>query len=797
MTEVVRFLAVGLLLGSVSCVQDKANPCPTPPAGRPAAAQKPLRPRKIYAHHMGCYPVAAKATAYMRLAEAHKVRHDGNGQFDAIGDRWRNWPLAPEGTNLTVEQSADLDIRRALRGGIDGFAMDAWAGGGGAREVFDAMFKLAEEKDYPFEITICIDCSCLPGDKGSLQAAVDAIRYVLNKHGKSPKLARRNGKPLIFTYQGIWEGLNYATETARKDPSWRDKDANGNSRDLRCTPEGWELIGQGYDEIRRRIGQPLFIHFGMGAFFHGLPGQSIGKDMPVQAATVMARHVQAVGEFIGGGPMYDRMARAVQAAGAEWSEPMWFQYENIGWGNNHLSMGADILRDRWKRARENGSTLIQFITWNDYTENTCLAPAYETRYAILDLNAYFVKWWKTGAQPVPDHDRMYLLYRKYPKGVRIFPFKPRQPDAGGMLEVLTILPKPAHIRLPGRGAEYDAPAGMSWKQFPLSAGPVVAEIVRKGHVDARLESPEPITDRPFREQNGMTCYSTEFMRHWKADFGDAKPWLHGEYADADHNGLPNWFEMYWFGKFLDYSTATGHDPNALTPSGKALRQAYLDRTDPTVKPIPYSEIPTQGLLAWYRADKGIVADANGRISQWQDQSPNKLNQEAKTETQRPRLLEKSPPSPDGLWNGLPVVEFDGVQNSLICPLPKKDFSSMTVIAVFAAKAREQVFRAQEGINNRLISIPTNHRADYEGGIALGVSTIYYPSGDVAVATRKQFAPGGRPVFIGVGSSIDGRKPSNRAWFFKGKVGEILVYSPALTEAETRKVVSILKARYKM
>ena len=69
----------------------------------------------------------------------------------------------------------------------------------------------------------------------------------------------------------------------------------------------------------------------------------------------------------------------------------------------------------------------------------------------------------------PDHDRVYLSYRKYPKGAKIFPFKPKQADAGGMLEVLTILPKPAQIRLPGRNAEYDAPAGMFWRAVPLEA----------------------------------------------------------------------------------------------------------------------------------------------------------------------------------------------------------------------------------------------------------------------------------------------------------------------------------------
>jgi hypothetical protein len=168
-------------------------------AGDLAARPAEDRPKKIYAHCMACYPVAAMATACQRANDAHRIRHDGTGQFDAIGDRWRNWPLVPDGMRLTLEANADLEIRRALRGGIDGFFVDAWAGGDNARKVFDALFQVAEAKDYPFEISICIDNSCLPG-ADPLQATAAAIRDVLNKHGKSPKLARRDGKPLVAGY---------------------------------------------------------------------------------------------------------------------------------------------------------------------------------------------------------------------------------------------------------------------------------------------------------------------------------------------------------------------------------------------------------------------------------------------------------------------------------------------------------------------------------------------------------------------------------------------------------------------
>ena len=543
--------------------------------------------KTIYAHYMGCYPVAAAATAHHRANDAHKIRHDGAGQFDAIGDRWRNWPLVPDGMRVSLEESADLEIRRALRGGIDGFAIDAWAGGDGAKQVLDALFKVAEEKNYPFSITICLDPAI--GDNNALAAA---IKYVLDKHGTSPKLARRNGKPLIFGYMSSFIGFRHGAEILKQQPEFAGIDVKELTKNpkLRMNPAGWQIMADGLLDIQKKVGTDIYFHYCMSAFFHQVPNGTWSQDDIVRAAGFMGARFGAVGEFLGGGTTHDKMAAAVKAAGAEWSEPMFFQYENIGWGGNRIGKGLDIFRDRWQHARDNGSTLIQFVTWNDYTENTCLAPAYETRYTILDLNAYFVQWWKTGKEPVTDHDKIYLIYRKYPHGAKIYPFKPKQPDAETVLEVLTILTKPATIRLPGRDAEWQAPAGMSWKQFPATPGPVVAELLRSDwmflpKVELRLESPEPITDHPYREQNSMTCFSTEFMRNWQADFGDAKPLLRGEYADDDGDGLPNWFEMYWFGKFLDYSTATVADPNAdPDKDGKTNLQEYLDRTDPTKAP---------------------------------------------------------------------------------------------------------------------------------------------------------------------------------------------------------------------
>ncbi len=546
-----------------------------------ADGTKPQREKKIYAHYMGCYPVGAAATAYHRMNDAQKVRHDGKGQHDPYGDRWRNWPLVPDRMNVSLEQSADLEIRRALRGGIDGFAMDAFAGGEGAKAMLDALFKVAEQKNYPFEVTLCLDAGIQDN-----HGVAGCIKYLLDRHGTSPKLARRDGKPLIFGYLSSFIGFRHGAEVLKQRPEFAEAKREHLYTDpnLRLTEAGWQIMADGLLDMQKQVGTDLYLHWCMSAFFHQMPNNKWNQDDLVRAAGFMGKRFGAVGEFLGGGETHDRMAAAVKAAGADWSEPMFFQYENIGWGGNRISTGLDILRDRWKHARDNGSTLIQFVTWNDYTENTCLAPAYETRYTILDLNRYFVQWWKTDKEPVPEHDQIYLVYRKYPKGAKFYPFKPKRDDAGGVIEVLTLLPTSARMRLVGRDAAWDAPAGMSHKQFPITPGPLIAELLRDGKVVTRLEAPEPITDRPFREQNGMTCFSTEFERHWKADFGNTKPLLRGEYADDDGDGLPNWFEMYWFGKFLDYSTATAAKPDADPDGdGRTNLQEYLDQTDPTTQ----------------------------------------------------------------------------------------------------------------------------------------------------------------------------------------------------------------------
>ena len=226
----------------------------------------------------------------------------------------------------------------------------------------------------------------------------------------------------------------------------------------------------------------------------------------------------------------------------------------------------------------------------------------------------------------------------------------------------------------------------------------------------------------------MTCYSTEYERHWKADFGETRPFVWSEYGDIDHDGLPNWFEMYWFGKFGDMSTAAVADPKTIAPAGRRCCRSTLTRLTPqeAYSVCGASQVQPAGVVP---GGPGSGCRRPRPGFHLRDQSGNDLDLAAARDQFKPHLVKNA-------WHGRPVIQFDGVQNSLLCRMPEGKRESIMVIAARSAPAEDQVNRIQEGHGNRLVSIPTTTKADYMGGVAIVVDNIGWWKGDVAVATCK-------------------------------------------------------------
>nr|MBA3684207.1 hypothetical protein [Planctomycetota bacterium] len=580
----------------------------------------PKRPRKIYGHFMGCFCAGASAIQWhatsglgtMDCPEDVQVRERiqapggewsmqsplGAWARNSVGGTYRNFALAPYVQNpaLTIEQAAEIEIRRAIRIGMDGFTFDAWAGGKGAMELFSLMIRICEEKDLPFELTITPDATCIDASMEELKPYPgDGMRkvlgWVIDKHGKSPKLARRDGKILVFGYGAQWPWVGYLYEVVSKKfgEGRKKEEYDAEVMRLRTCEEGWALMGEAYRKIEADLGQPIYWEMDLAPSFLGHGVSNWGKHdnaaaAALAAAPIIAKDFPVVGQFLWEGDV-PAIARSVIAAKKERSHPLFMQYENFG--NFQLaSPGLDWTRGNWELAREIPSTLIQQITWNDYHEATALSPGYNTRYAYTDLTGQYIDWWKTGKEPSSDHDRVYIFSHKYTHDSKIFPFRTVS-RADNMIEVLTILPKPAKLRMPGRKStdglsEWDAPAGLSFKQFPLTAGPVSVELLRAGKVALTLVSPEPVSDRPFRQDTGKVGVCTEDERLWREDFGAKTPYfVYSEYGDVDADGLPNWFEMLWFGKFGDMSTAAVAEPDEdADGDGASNLEEFRAQTDP-------------------------------------------------------------------------------------------------------------------------------------------------------------------------------------------------------------------------
>ncbi len=91
-----------------------------------AAACPAAQPRQIYGHYMGCCPAGHGAIPYW-FSKAAQCILDTNDVHAAVGGRYVNWPLMPynpDRLDLGMESNAVLDIRRAMRAGLDGFAFD-------------------------------------------------------------------------------------------------------------------------------------------------------------------------------------------------------------------------------------------------------------------------------------------------------------------------------------------------------------------------------------------------------------------------------------------------------------------------------------------------------------------------------------------------------------------------------------------------------------------------------------------------------------------------------------------------
>ena len=534
--------------------------------------------KKLFAHYMGCWPATFGPIVHQHRNEA-KILAAQADRWSVVGGEFVNWPLVPQGFETNLAATCELEIRRAMRAGFDGFAVDAWSGGDGAKRCFEELIAAAERMKAPFEVTVCMDPSCHMADKtrSMYDKYLETIRFAF-RHKDSPNFAHWDGKPMILGYysRGII-GWPFKWPSVRNEDDVFRRDA--------------QAIAEAYAKLRKEFDFPIFIHGDIA----GMVNFSRPNDLGAKLGDWAARVYDACGAFTGtehgNNWAHDpRLAAAVRAGGSIWSQPLVYQYQNK-FGGLISGAGFDVLRRCWEDARKNGSDFMQFVTWNDYGEETNIAPGYGSNYSVARLNRFFADWWRAGRPPKVTEDEIHVSFKRFVGEGRIFPFYGHFERSPQVIEVVTLLTKPATVELRGYGT-WKAPAGYSYRQFPEKEGAVEVD-VRRGKGNAarsvrHLLAPERISSVRWRQDETMYAFGTNYDSEWEKDFPGIRPFYYSENGDADGDGLPNWFEMVYFGRMPFHDTATAADP-AADPDGDGLTnlQEYRGRTDPRFKDEPY------------------------------------------------------------------------------------------------------------------------------------------------------------------------------------------------------------------
>lgn len=169
----------------------------------------------------------------------------------------------------------------------------------------------------------------------------------------------------------------------------------------------------------------------------------------------------------------------------------WFykHYPQYNWGNvQDNKLFYNKFRQYANPTKGCNPDFIQLVTWNDFGESSYFGPpnvkgdleAYATlnHNAMLDLTSYFIRWYKSGKQPIITTNKIYWYYITQPKDNRGSNDPVGIPqDAAQMINsinVVAMLTKATTITVTngGKTVNLAAPAGLSQLTTPFKVGSV-------------------------------------------------------------------------------------------------------------------------------------------------------------------------------------------------------------------------------------------------------------------------------------------------------------------------------------
>jgi hypothetical protein len=450
-----------------------ATPSAPLPFDLPSSAVLQSSPRKAFAHYVPWLPVSINNKVPDYYDSHFLVPGGENGKHAAYGGYMRDRPLKRAVIADTAWKLRDLEaeVRQAIAGGLDGFAVDIVQLGdvGGTQwTAINSLLQAASNVDPDFKIML------MPDMTGTNMLAKDAptmAKYLAHLGGSPAAYRLADGRLVVSPFTAERKTVSYWTEVLSIMKSTYQ------------TPVAFLPLFQ--DERKWRDAFDP-ISYGMSNWGNRNPA---GNNPTTTHADSPKGRIAAV-----------------HALGQKWMQSVSVQDQRPRAGIFDEAQNTQNLRNTWEIARENGAELVQLPTWNDYPEGTQIAPSAENGWSYLDMSAYYLSWYKTGSAPKIVRDAVYLTHRTQPHAA--LPTHPQtllmklrggSSPARDTVETLTFLTAPATVRVQVGTSTYscEVSAGVDTCTVPLGAGQVSATVERNGTPVTAVASPAVVTTTPY------------------------------------------------------------------------------------------------------------------------------------------------------------------------------------------------------------------------------------------------------------------------------------------------------------
>ncbi len=450
--------------------------------------QPSVSTQKVFAHYLSPFPISLDnqppSNDYYTNNYLNPNGEGGRYRYAGGYIKERPLPQNPRAVNVDFQkENFKLEIRRAAAIGIDGFTFDM-LGRGAGNVHWDALKKMmvaATEENPAFKIVLMPDMFAAYSMVSATDMASDMVELSLS----SAAYRTPDGRLVIAPYYADNRDLTFWSDFVRA--------MAGQGVPVVLWPVFVNDWVKATDSFTAQI--PLYGTSSWG--FRTASGASAAAVWPDQA--------------------HARQLKWMAPVNAQDSRPQALIYSEPS--------QTSTLRTMWDTAISKKAEAVQLITWNDYAESTETSPSSNTGWALFDLNAYYINWFKTGTKPRVVRDVVYYFHRT--QSVNANPLVVSQPvrytavnGAPGedYIEAIALLTAPATVQITigSVSRQMNGVAGVNTFRIPLVEGTPAFKVVRNGQTvasvtGAAISNNIQYQDLLYRAGSSAVCNRTPLL----------------------------------------------------------------------------------------------------------------------------------------------------------------------------------------------------------------------------------------------------------------------------------------------